>query len=171
MPRKSARDVVLLGLMVGMALALHIFEGLLPLPFLFPGAKLGLANIVGLFVLVHFGFSQAVLVTLLRVLLGSLLSGTLLTLTFYLGLAGGMVSIIGMGTSYSLFSTRFSLLGLSMQGAILHNVAQVLTASLLVGTLGIFFYLPYLLLFSIPTGLFVGAVTKEMVKHAARSSF
>ena len=51
--------LVYLGLMVGIAMALHIAESLIPIPTPVPGAKLGLANIAALYVIVKFGPKEA----------------------------------------------------------------------------------------------------------------
>jgi heptaprenyl diphosphate synthase len=70
-----------------------------------------------------------------------------------------------MGLVYKFGSTFFSLLGISLVGAVTHNVAQLLVASVVIETVGIFAYLPYMLFFALPTGAFVGLVTGQVHKY------
>ena len=163
--RSKTRRLVYLGLMVGMAMGLHIFESMFPIPAPFPGAKLGLANIITLFVVVNFGTREALVVTVIRTVLGSLMVGTFFSIPFFLSFTGGVMSSLVMGLSYHLFRGSFSLVGISVLGALTHNAAQTAAAAYLVNTAGIFFYLPYLLLFALPTGFFVGLVTKQMLRY------
>lgn len=161
----STRKMVHLGLLVAMAMALHIFEGMFPIPAPFPGAKLGLANVISLFAVAAFGLKEAVLISVLRTVLGSLMVGTFFNVTFFLSFSGAVASTIVMGLVYRVFSQTFSLVGVSILGALTHNVVQVFVASAFVGTLGILFYLPYLLIFALPTGFFVGLVTQQLLRH------
>lgn len=153
--------MIYLALLVTFALVLHLIEQALPAPFLVPGAKLGLANIITLLTLVVFGFKDGVLVALLRTFLGGLLAGTIFGFPFYLSVAGAIVSTIVMKLSLFLKDKGLiSLIGVSLLGAVSHNIAQLSVASFLTEQLGIFFvYLPALLGFAIPTGFFIGIAT------------
>lgn len=137
----------------------------MPTDLIVPGFKLGLANIITLYVVVNFGIRDAVVVSILRTTLGSLLAGTFMTVTFFFSFAGGLASAIVMGLVYKFGSTFFSLLGISLVGAVTHNVAQLLVASVVIETVGIFAYLPYMLFFALPTGAFVGLVTGQVHKY------
>lgn len=72
---KGTKKLAVLAMMVSMALVLHVVESLLPIPYIAPGVKLGLANIVSLVAIILFGFKEALVVVLLRTFLGSLLGG------------------------------------------------------------------------------------------------
>lgn len=163
----NTRRVVYLGLTTGLALGLHIFESLIPMPtdLVVPGFKLGLANIVSLYVVMNFGIKDAVVVSILRTVLGSLLSGTFMTVTFFFSFSGGLVSALVMGLLYKYASRVFSMLGISLAGALTHNLAQLTVASFVIQTVGIFAYLPYMLFFALPTGAFVGLVTAQVNKY------
>lgn len=169
MAYSNTRRVVYLGLTTGLALGLHIFEALIPLPtdLIIPGFKLGLANIVSLYVIMNFGTKDAVMVSILRTILGSLMSGTFMTVTFFFSFSGGVVSALLMGLLYKYGSKFFSMLGISLIGALSHNIAQLVVASFVIRTAGIFGYLPYMLFFALPTGAFVGFVTAQVHKHYA----
>ncbi|MEW6081536.1 MAG: Gx transporter family protein [Bacillota bacterium] len=154
--------VVYLALLVSLAVGLHAVEALLPLPFLFPGAKLGLANIVALYTVATFGLGEALTVSLLRVLLGGLVGGTFMSAGFFLGLSGAVISTLFMAGSLGFGGGHLGLVGVSLVGAVSHNVAQLVTAMFLVGHPGLLLYLPYLLAFALPTGTFVGLVTLRL---------
>ena len=98
-PRQSdspqSNKMMTMAIMVALGVILHRLEALLPLPS--PWIKLGLANLMTLVALVFLGFKEAVIVTFLRVVLGSILGGTFLGPTFFLSLAGGIAAILIMG--------------------------------------------------------------------------
>ncbi|OWZ83913.1 Gx transporter family protein [Natranaerobius trueperi] len=156
---------IYLGLLVTFGLILHLIEQGMPNPFPIPGAKLGLANIITLIALVLYGVKNAMFVVVLRVFLGSLLGGTLMGFAFFLSMSGAVVSLIFMAFGISLKKIGFlSLIGVSLLGATFHNITQLVMASLLMEQIGILFmYLPYLLIFAIPTGFFTGLVATLIV--------
>ncbi|GAB6099090.1 Gx transporter family protein [Halanaerocella petrolearia] len=158
------RRRLFLSLLVAGAIVLHIVESSLPISLIFPGAKLGLANIITLLVLVTYGFLASLQVLGLRILISSLLVGTLFTPSFWLSLAGGLVSLIIMAITYYYFN-KFSIIGISVLGATFHNLGQILTAYFLINNWGIIIYLPYLLLLSLPTGVFVGVIVFKLKKY------
>ncbi len=161
----NLRKLIYLALLVTFGLVLHLVEQAMPNPFPFPGAKLGLANIITLVALVLYGFKSAVFVAILRVLLGNLLAGTIMGFPFVLSLTGAMFSLLVMVTVMPLRNRRvLSLVGVSLLGATVHNVTQLIAASLLLDQIGILFvYMPYLIVFAIPTGLFTGLVATMIV--------
>ncbi len=110
------------------ALALHGFETLIPSPI--PWLRLGLSNIVTLVTLYQYGMKPALMVTLIRVVLGSLFLGTFLGPAFFLSLGGGLAGAFSMGIVITLFPGLFSPLGLSLIGALFHNTAQLFIAYL-----------------------------------------
>lgn len=158
----TAGRVTRLSLLVVAAVVLHAAEGLLPPPLPVPGAKLGLANIVGLVTLVALGPRQALILVVARTVLGSLLGGGLLGFGFALSFGAGIAATAAMILLHRAGGRRFSLIGISLFGAVVHNLAQLSLAALLVGHWGILAYLPYLLLGSLPTGALTGVAA-----HAA----
>ena len=141
------KKLIYLALLISIALVLHYIEHFFP-P-LAPGAKLGLANIVTLICLYLFGFSEAMAVVVICFILGPLLGGSLTAIMY--SMAGGVLSCIIMAVLYFKFNNYFSLLGISLAGAVFHNIGQLLTASLLYGTIGILFtYMPILMIKRLP---------------------
>ncbi len=154
-----------LSLWISLAIILHIVEGLLPTFLFFPGAKLGLTNVVTLFVLLVYGLQAGLEVLLLRILLSSLLAGSFLTPGFWLSLTGGLISFLLMSYIYYYQANKFSIVGISILGAAGHNLGQVVMAYFLIGNWRLLIYLPYLLLLSLPTGLFVGLIVLQLQKY------
>lgn len=167
MAYSHTRRVVYLGLATGLALGLHVFEAMIPMPtdLMIPGVKLGLANIVTLYVIMNFGIRDGIVVSILRTILGSIMSGTFMTVTFYFSFAGGVVSAIIMGLLYKYGSRVFSMMGVSLVGALTHNLAQLTVAALMIEQSLILMYLPVMLFAALPTGAFVGLVTGKVNKH------
>ena len=108
------------------ALVLYGFEGLVPTPI--PWLRLGLANIITLVALMLYGLRTAMTVTLIRVILASVFTGTFLGPAFMLSFAGGISSTAAMGLTYRVFRNLFGPVGLSLVGALFHNLAQLTLA-------------------------------------------
>lgn len=164
----STRRLVYLSLLLAMATALHVLEGLFPIPLPFPGVKLGLANIITLLVLYLYDLRAGLTVAIARVLLGSLLGGTFLSPGFFLGLTGAVVSTLVMALLVKK-THCFSPIGISLAGAVGHNLGQLAMASLLLQNQAIFFYFPVLLLAAIPTGLMTGYILQRLLEHLEKT--
>lgn len=164
MPQKSqnTNKLVFLALLLAQALILGYVERWIPMPFLPPGAKLGLANIISLVCLYHYGLPEAFWVQGLRVLLLSFLFGSMMS--FFFSIAGAICSLLAMGFLKKAWGKKISLPALSIVGAVFHHMGQLLVAALVIQNLKIYFYGPVLLLLSIPTGLFVGFAAHFMIK-------
>ena len=155
-----ARRVTNLALLVSIGLVLSIIESTFPPLLPVPGAKLGLANISTVIALYTFGPSMALEVTVLRCVLGGLLRGSVVGLL--LSLSGGLASTLVMIMLFLLVRRYLSVVGVSVAGAVTHNIAQLSAAYLLVSHAALFYYLPYLMIVSVPTGLFVGFASRRV---------
>ena len=147
------------------ALALHGFESLLPTPI--PWLKLGLANIITLVALILYGFRTALLVTLIRVVLASILIGTFLGPAFVLSAGGGIASVIAMGLSIKLFKNLFSTVGISLIGALFHNIAQLSLAYFLFiqRIEAVLIISPLIILIGSVTGIVNGVISDILIKN------
>lgn len=164
MRKSGTRRLVFLALLVAMGTALHVVEGMLSIPLPIPGVKLGIANIATLLAIYLYGFRDGLTVALMRVLLGSLISGMFLSPGFLLGLAGAVSSSLVMALLLKR-TTCFSMIGISMAGAVGHNIGQLMAASLLLQSTSIMYYLPVLLITGIPTGIFTGFLLNSLLAH------
>lgn len=166
--RIGTRRLVFLSLLVAMGIALHLVEGMLLIPLPIPGVKLGLANIITLLTLYLYGFRDGLTVAIMRVMLGSLITGMFLSPGFLLALSGGVCSTLVM--SALLKQTRcFSMIGISLAGAAGHNIGQLLAACLILQSTAIGYYLPVLLLAGIPTGFTTGFLLNALIAHDKKS--
>lgn len=144
---------IFLSLLTAAALILSIIEGMIPLPYIAPGAKLGLSNIVTMTVIVVFGFKDALLVVVLRCILLMLVATN--PVTFIYSIASGIISTIVMAIGVK-YMKKFSYIGVSVLGAMAHNATQVTVAAIIFETFNLYYYMPILSLVSIFTGCFVG---------------
>lgn len=159
----TARKIVLLGLFLALAIALGMFESMIP-DFLVPGFKLGLANIAIVLLLFGVGWKEALFVNVLRVILVSLLRGNFLTMGGWMSFAGMALSFIGMLLLHLLWK-KASVIFVSVIGALLHDVGQIFVAFLYMENGGIFYYLPFMVLLSLGTGVFAGVVAYTLLRR------
>jgi heptaprenyl diphosphate synthase len=142
-----------------MATVLHGIEGGIPLPFVIPGVKLGLANIITLVALVMLGVPFALAVALMRTLLGALLVigfGP----TFLMSLSGALLSWAVMSLLYRGLGKHLSLVGISVAGAVAHIAAQLTVAALILKHPGTMMLFPVLMVSAVITGILVGITAK-----------
>lgn len=162
---KKTQKLSLLAMTVAVAMLLSFIESRLPAFTAIPGVKIGLANIAVMFALYRFGAKEAALVSLVRVVLISLLFGSLVSMLY--GLCGGAVSLLFM-----MILKRFSPLsplGVSVAGGVAHNAAQIGVACLLLGTARIAYYLPFLILSGTLSGVAVGICAALLIKRISLS--
>ncbi|BAH06217.1 Gx transporter family protein [Clostridium kluyveri] len=160
----KTKKLVFLSFLVGMALVIYIIEAQIPV--LFPGIKLGLSNTVSLATLILLGWREALLVMLLRTLLGSMFNGTMTAFMF--SIAGGILSNLVMIILYKYLKNSMSLWTISICGAIFHNIGQLLIASIIIQDFKIYIYLPVLLISAIITGYFIGWCTKFLMDNLSK---
>lgn len=153
-----------MSMLLSISIVLGIIESFLPLfDGSIPGLKIGLANIVIIFTLYTYGLKEAILISIIRVFVIGLLRTGLFNYPFFFSLSGAFVSVVVM---YLLKKIKiFSIVGISVCGALSHNLAQIFTSYFLLKVNSVFIYLPYLLIFSIPTGIIVGIVSKSLLKY------
>ena len=151
-----------LSMLLALSVALNIIETSLPLlNDYIPGLRLGLANIVTLFILYQFSFKDALYVGILRVFLVGILRTGIFSTTFLFSLTGVLLSIIFMYLAKRFLN--LSIIGVSIVGSIAHSTGQVLASIFILQMSSMIYYLPWLLLFSIPTGILVGILCKQLV--------
>ena len=160
----ATKKTVYYGILTSLGLALHMMEGMIPNPFvgIMPGAKIGLANMIGLLSLVLFGFRFALAVNLTRVFMAGMLTGAVTSMIY--GSVGAIASTFFMWVTIHYFRRVVSLVGVSLMGALAHNVAQLFVASLMIQNPRIFVYLPFMMTASIFTGLFIGLTVHFVVE-------
>lgn len=160
--RKRTKKLALLGLAAAIAMAFAYVEVLLPPLFTaVPGIKLGLPNIMIIFVLYKMGVKEAAAVSLVRLLAVSLLFGN--PMTFVYSLAGAVLSLTAMAVLRKL--DLFSIIGVSVTGGVLHNVGQILLAMFVLKAAEIGYYLIVLAVAGTIAGIFIGLCGGFAVKR------
>lgn len=160
----ETRKFTTLSMLLSLAVVLNIIESVIPLfNGYIPGLKLGLANTVILFVLYVYSFKDALYVSILRVILVGILRTGLFSIAFFFSLGGAILSVTMMFIFKKI--TKLSIVGISIIGSIFHSLGQIIVAMFILETANMIYYLPWLLLFSIPTGIIVGLISKELVNH------
>ncbi len=155
------KNVAVLGILTALALILSYLETLIPVPFGVPGMKLGLPNLVVLYALYTMGWKESLSINFVRIVVSGLLFGTFVSLMY--SLAGGAVSFLVMLLLKK--TGKFSLYGTSIGGSVAHNTAQVLTAAVLMETVGIIAYLPFLLVSAVLSGTVIGLLCGIIIKR------
>ena len=168
LPVSGTRIMVQLSFLVALGLILFLFEALLPHPL--PWVKLGLSNIITLLTLYIFGLRATLVVVFSRVTLGSLILGTILNPTFLFALCGGTASALVMGLVKGRFSSYFSVIGISILGALAHNLTQLCLACLLfVKRVEILYLIPIMLLSSVTSGFIIGLIAHFLLEIRKKS--
>lgn len=156
--------LVYIALLAAQAVIISLLERSIPSPFLFaPGAKLGLANVITCMAIYTLPVKDASKVVLIRLVLATLLGGTLST--FMYSAAGAIISFIGMLFVKNVGFSRVSLIGVSTTGAVLHNIGQLTVASWIAQTWTVMLYLPVLSFVGILTGIAVGITANYLLTH------
>lgn len=152
-----------LSMLLTLSVVLNIIESFIPIfNGSIPGLKLGLANVIVLIVLYLYSFKEAIYISILRVFLVGMLRTGLFSMTFFFSLGGAILSVLIMGLTKK---TKLSIIGVSILGSISHSIGQILIAVLLIQNIYIIYYTPWLLLFSIPTGILTGIISKYSVNY------
>jgi len=164
--KNYGKKTAFLGLCTALALVLAYVEVLLP-PLLnaVPGIKMGLPNIIIIFLLYRHGPIPAAAVSLVRVLLVSLLFGNVMSMLY--SLAGAALSLGGMALLRRL--DFLSTVGVSVAGGVLHNVGQILMAMLLLGTAELGYYLIVLTVTGTVTGVLIGLCGNLLIRRIPKA--
>ena len=163
----KTKKVAMLGLCIALSMVLSFIEHQIPPLVAVPGVKVGLPNLVMVFMLYKIGWKETAVVSLIRVVLVSMLFGSVVSMAY--GLVGATLSLIGMTL---LKKTKlFSTIAVSVVGGVLHNIGQIATACVVMGTAQIVYYLPVLLISGTIAGVVIGFVSGLLVKKLDKLKF
>ena len=153
----KTKKLIYIGVLVAQALVLYIFESMIPMPFITPGAKLGLANlivVIGLYTLDN--YKECLWLIFLKLILSTLIMGSVSTFIFGLG---------GMILTKNILKEKVSAIGVSTVGGVFHNLGQLIVTAIVIKNIGILSYLPFLSIAGIGTGIFIGITANYLLKH------
>ena len=160
----KTKKVAFLGLTIALSMILSFVESQIPPLVAVPGVKAGLANIVTVFMLYRVSTKETASVSLIRVILSSLLFGSVMSMAY--GFAGAVLSLIGMALLKK--SGLFSPIAVSVAGGVLHNIGQIAVAIFVTETAEIAYYLPVLLISGTLAGIVIGAAAGIIVKRTEK---
>nr|WP_288553093.1 Gx transporter family protein [uncultured Mediterraneibacter sp.] len=149
------------GVFTSLALILSYVELLIPINFGIPGMKLGLANLLVVILLYKGCPRDALLLSVIRILLSGLIFGNMFSIFYSLG--GGLLSLAVM--VFLKKTGQFTVAGISIGGGASHNVGQLLVAMFVVQTYQVGYYLPVLLIAGVITGAVIGILSAEVLKR------
>lgn len=158
---KDVKKMTLFANLLAIAIILNVLESFITI-IPVPGAKIGLANIVTLMILVMYGPKESIYFVILRVFLVAILTGKLLNVIFYMSMAGGLFASIGMAAIFK--SQIFSMIGVSVIGSVAHTIGQILMAMIILSTVTVVSYVPSMLLFSVPAGVVTGMISIRFIR-------
>ena len=153
----KTKKLIYIGVLVAQALVLYIFESMIPMPFITPGAKLGLANlivVIGLYTLDN--YKECLWLIFLKLILSTLIMGSVSTFIFGLG---------GTILTKNILKEKVSAIGVSTVGGVFHNLGQLIVTAIVIKNIGILSYLPFLSIAGIGTGIFIGITANYLLKH------
>lgn len=162
---KPVHKFALTAVLLSLALVLSLLENyLLSLVSLtIPGIRLGVANLCVLTALYLMGFFPALTICILKSMLTGIFSGALTSILF--SLMGGILSLLVMYLVKTFGQKWFSIVGVSIFGACMHNVGQICAAILLTATPQFISYLPILLIAGVVTGILIGLICQGVISR------
>lgn len=149
------------GVFTALGLIFSYLESLLPVFFGVPGIKLGLANLLVVIWLYRRNAGEALLLSVVRILLSGFMFANLFSIVY--SLAGGILSFAVMSAVKRL--RLLSVIGVSVCGAVAHNMGQLAVAMAVVETYRVSYYFPALLVAGVVTGMLIGIAAKEVLKR------
>lgn len=152
-------NITLYGSYISLALICSYVESFISMPLLTPGIKLGLANIVVVVVMYLHGAKVSLYISILRVLLVGVLFGNGFSILY--SLAGAILSLLAMALAKS--RECFSEIGVSLVGALGHNIGQLLVAIIVLNTIHISYYFIVLMISALMTGMIIGILVQKIL--------
>lgn len=165
----KTQKLVFISLLVAQAIVLSFIERMIPLNFSIPGAKLGLANIITLTSLYLFSFRETFSIVLLRTTMVALIAGSVSG--FLYSISGGILSFLVMYLLIKVGNEKISTIGISVIGAVFHNLGQLLMAAFIIKNMRIVIYLPMLMITGVVTGIVVGMTVKFLLGFLRKTKY
>lgn len=167
--RVNIKMIALVGLLAAVAAVLSWLERFVPIQLLVPvpGLKFGLANIVTMFAIFFLDTKHTISIVVVRCLIGAMLGGGFISFAF--SLTGALMAAVTMILLKKGYDKQFSLYGISLGGAAVFNIGQVIVASFIFQDTAIFTYLPILMIGGVITGVLTAAISIILFKKIRSS--
>ena len=159
------RHMAMLAMYTTIALTIFTIESLRPGLAPVSGIKLGLSNIVTLWLLLYASQKDAFLCLVMRILTASLIAGQMVSFAY--SLCGGVFCFCTMAVLFRIFGKKY-IVFISVIGAVFHNLGQILIAVIVLQSFSILSYLPLLTISGIAAGTFTGLCTHYAAKRLTK---
>ncbi len=158
---KKTKKLTFRAILLTMIIVLSIFEASLPpMPFLPPGVKIGLANVVAMYALFFIGKSTAYALSVAKSVFVFISRGVV---AGFLSICGGMLSITIIVLIVIIFKNKLSYVAISIFGAVFHNIGQIIACFFILESSYIFYYIPFLILSGVIMGTVTGIALKSIM--------
>lgn len=161
MRQDISKDVAILGMYTSLMLIASYIESFITFPLLTPGIKLGIGNSFVIYLLYRYGCKRAFVVSTMRVILAGFMFGNAFTIIY--SLVGAIMSLFLMYVAK--MTGLFSVIGVSVLGALGHNIGQLIVAMVLLKTMSVSYYFTILMISGVVTGIIVGRLTISIIKR------
>ena len=161
MIRDNTKKIATLGVIAAFGAILSYIEAIISFGIFIPGVKLGLANIAVIIALYIYGYKDAIIINLVRIIVVGLIFGNLFSISF--SIAGALISYVIMALLKRI--DIFSPIGVSVAGGVAHNVGQLLIAALVIESYSVINYMPILIFAGIICGLIIGIVSNVVIRY------
>ncbi len=159
---KKIQKITFISVFAAFAMVLSYVEMMLPpIWSAVPGIKVGLPNVIIIFVLYKLSFKYAAFISLLRVFAVALLFGNVLTLSY--SIAGAVISLLVMWLLKK--TSLFSMVGVSIAGGVSHNLGQIIVAMIVMQTKEIGYYMTILAVSGVLAGIVIGLIGAMLLKY------
>lgn len=134
-----------------------------PIPFM----RLGIANMGIMLSLYVLPIKQVLFLTLIKVFLQALISGTFFSYIFVFSLIGSFSSVFVMLFCKCFFKSKISFLGICLSGALANNLSQILLSYLMIFKSSTSFIAPILLISGFISSIVLGTLTQKFVSGSS----
>lgn len=164
------KRITILSILIAMACVLSLFDkyisrfviNALPIGAMAPGFKLGIANIVILYIIYNFKFTDSLVAVLLKSVIGGFVFGSIIN--FFIGFTGTILSFFAMYLLLRALKKPIHLIIVSAVGGVVHAIGQVLAVLIVYRVADILLYSPYIIMMGLLTGIIVGALVMTIQK-------
>ena len=161
MKKINTKTLVTISALIAVAMILSYIESLIPAFTTIPGIKMGLSNIATVFALYVLGWPYAILVSVIRVILSTMLFGKITGLIY--GLSGAALALLAMILVKK--TNRLSTVGVSVVGGVTHNIGQIIAVCIVMGTSAIALNLVVLLITGTIAGVLIGVAAGILIER------
>lgn len=163
--QSKAKTLSFLALCIALSLILSFVDSQIPMPIPVPGVKLGLANVVVLVVLEYMGEKSAFALAIGKALLVGFLFGNLSMIVY--SLCGSIGAFFAMVLAKKF---KLSIIGMSVCGAVFHNMGQIAAAAIILRSNGLFYYASILIVVGVIVGILTGFCAALTLKHLNKNN-